>query len=235
MQTKKWGPPGWDFLQSVAFKYPLTPTYIEQQDYCAFFHCLGKQLPCKYCRESWCLFELELPIEPYISTNRLPIWIYLMHNKVNNKLRMQGNSVPPDPTFEDVSDKYYSKRDICTQNFWDFLHVITFNYQLEPTDEQKYDIKKFFQTLCSVFPCNVCRRIFKKIWDEIHIDSFLESRYKLIYWLYLVHQKVNSTLIQLGYSNIQELSEFESFCEKYEDMRAQCNSSKKSCSVPLKK
>jgi hypothetical protein len=235
MQTKKWGPPGWDFLQSVAFKYPLKPTFAERKDYCVFFHCLGKQLPCKYCRESWCLFESELPIGQYINTNRLPIWIYLMHNKVNNKLRLQGNPVPPDPTFEDVSDKYYSKRDICTQNFWDFLHVITFNYSLEPTDEQKYDTKKFFKTLCTVFPCNVCRHIFKNLWNEINIDSFLESRYKLTYWLFLVHQKVNNTLIKLGYSNIKELLEFEPLCEKYENMRAQCNSSKKTCSVPMKK
>lgn len=231
MQTKKWGPSAWAFVHSAAHKYPPNPTITEKNDYRDFFHCLGTQLPCKYCRESWCIFEKELPIDQYIQTGRLPLWVYLMHNKVNNKLRLQGNPIASDPTFESISDRYRSNSDICTQQFWVFLHAITYNYPENPTDFQKMDTKKFFKTLRSVFPCKVCRELYRYFWEEIPIDMFLESRYKLTYWLYAIHQKINIALQRLGYPSL-ELPQYQSFCEIYENIRAQCSNAKKTCSAP---
>ena len=231
MQTKKWGPSAWLFIHSAAYKYPLKPTLEEKNDYKDFFHGLGTQLPCRYCRESWCIFEKDLPIDKYIKTGRLPIWVYLMHNKVNNKLRLQGNPIDIDPTFETICDKFRGISDTCTQQLWTFLHAISFNYPENPTELQKYNTKKFFKTLRSVFPCKVCREIYKQLWNDIPIDMFLESRYKFTYWVYTVHQKINQVLKRLGYLNI-DIPDYQSFCEIYEDMRAQCSTSKKTCSAP---
>ena len=40
---------------------------------------------------------------------------------------------------------------------WAFMHTITFNYPLNPTDDDKQHYKNFFQSLKYILPCNYCR------------------------------------------------------------------------------
>lgn len=234
MQTKKWGPSAWEFVHTVAFRYPDKPTSQDISDYKLFFQYLGTQLPCKYCRESWAIFKEELPIEPFLeSKTHLGLWSYLMHNKVNNKLRKQGNPVPPDPTFNEIYERYLSKQGICSQKCWDFLHAITYNYPMEPTNEQKKSTKMFFSSLKKVFPCGQCREIYNKLWTDMPIDPFLDSRLRLCYWLYQMHSKINRVLVRLGNTDITLLTNYDNFCERYEAMRAQCSQQLKTCSIPV--
>ena len=80
------------------------------EDYYRFFYYLGKVLPCKYCRNSYQDFFEELPILPYLEKQQLAQWVYHIHNKVNNKLRNQGEPKPPNPPYELVYNKYDSYR-----------------------------------------------------------------------------------------------------------------------------
>ena len=96
MNTKMWGPPGWKFLHTVTFNYPLSidPMDKEQKqlskDIKEMFENLQQTLPCKYCRVSFRKFMKELPIEPFLGCGKaLTYWFYCMHNKVNCKLRGQ--------------------------------------------------------------------------------------------------------------------------------------------------
>lgn len=235
MQTKKWGPAAWEFVHTIAFNYPDKPTMEDVNDYTVFFDYLGTQLPCKYCRESWANFRQELPIEPFLESGiHLGLWSYKMHNKVNNKLRNQGNPVPVDPTFNNIYDKYRAKRGVCSQKWWDFLHAITYNYPMEPTREQKKDTHMFFISLGKIFPCGVCKGLYNKILEINPITKNLESRVKLCNWLYQVHALINKSLVRLGNTDIPILTNYENFCEKYEDMRAKCSQQLKTCSIPLK-
>ena len=233
MQTKKWGPSAWEFIHTIAFRYPEKPTVQDAKDHKVFFNYLGTQLPCKYCRMSWSTFNGELPIDTFMqSRSHLGLWTYLMHNKVNKKLRTQGNPVPPDPTFNEVIEKYLSKKGMCTQKCWDFLHAITYNYPMEPTNEQKKNTAKFFESLKNVFPCLQCRKIYCALWKDIPIGPFLDSRYRLCYWLYQMHAKMNKMLVRLGNKDIPLLTGYDDFCEKYELMRAKCSKQLKTCSIP---
>lgn len=114
MQTSKWGPSLWKATHAIAHNYD--PKVHDPRDYRIFFEKLGKVLPCKYCRQSYQEFYSELPIDHYLSTQEdMAYWMYLMHNKVNQKLRKQGLLSTPDPSFASVCQKYDQWRADCTK------------------------------------------------------------------------------------------------------------------------
>jgi len=235
MQTKKWGPAAWKFNHAIVYRYPDNPSYKDRKLYKNFFEVLGTQLPCKYCRMSWSGFSSELPIDSFLgSRDKLAFWLYTQHNKVNKKLRDQGNPVDEDPSFHVVCKKYWDNQDYCTQMYWDFLHAITYNYPTKPSDQQKVNTRLFFESLKYLFPCQKCSQIYRILWKKIPINEYLESRHKLTYWLYLIHKNTNEGLIKLGYP-IQPLPDFTIICERYENMRAKCSDATKTCSIPLTK
>ena len=107
MNPQFFGPPGWKFLHAVTFGYSDNPNPIEREHYKRYFESLQFVLPCIHCRRSYQQFYRELPIDNFLQDKlHLAYWMYLIHNKVNDKLRKQGKSVPKDPTFESVVKKY---------------------------------------------------------------------------------------------------------------------------------
>lgn len=114
MQTSKWGPHYWVALHTVAHNY--NPDLHDKKDYINYYKMVGQTLPCKYCRESFTQFFKELPIKNYLSCQRdMAYWMYLMHNKVNDKLRKQGLLNKPNPSFESVYNKYEQFRADCSK------------------------------------------------------------------------------------------------------------------------
>lgn len=116
MMTKVWGPPGWFFLHSVTFGYPdeINPENVDRvRHYANFFNSLGHILPCKYCRNSYNEYISELPVENFLNSRKdLTLWLYLIHNKVNDKL---GIPACDRPSFEEVEKKYEQYRAKCKQ------------------------------------------------------------------------------------------------------------------------
>lgn len=117
MMTKVWGPPGWLFLHCLTFGYPyqideMNHEHFEKKNqYKQFFYYLGKVLPCKYCRESYDKYYKELPIDNFLNSRHdLTLWLYKIHNKVNDKLGVPNCDIP---TFEEVQNIYESYRAKC--------------------------------------------------------------------------------------------------------------------------
>ena len=52
MDTRFWGPSGWQLLHSITNKYPNNPDKLEKDAYEIFFKSLPFILPCIYCRNS---------------------------------------------------------------------------------------------------------------------------------------------------------------------------------------
>ena len=48
-------------------------------------------------------------------------------------------------------------------SLWHVLHTISFNYPVNPTEEQKQQYKDFVLSLGNVLPCGACRKIIKRI------------------------------------------------------------------------
>lgn len=103
---------------------------------------------------------------------------------------------------------------------WIFLHSITFNYPLNPNNQDKINIKNFFLSTANILPCKYCRQSFLIYIKYIPIDLFLESRESLVFWLYKIHQLVNQKIFKPN-ANIRDV------IIKYENMRAKCGTMKR--------
>ena len=94
MSTHAWGPAAWNFLfSSILGNYPIKINKKSREHLNIYGHyynlCLSLQytMPCIYCRNSFKDFLRELPVEPYLNGRiELMYWLYLMKDKVNNKL-----------------------------------------------------------------------------------------------------------------------------------------------------
>jgi len=96
MNTRFWGPGAWEFLHTITFNYPelideKDEDHIERRKYTKrLFLDLQYTLPCKYCRQSFKEFLKQEPLEPNLKSRAdLTMWLYRVHNLVNDKLRKQ--------------------------------------------------------------------------------------------------------------------------------------------------
>lgn len=113
--TTIWGPFVWKTLHSITFGYPIDPTDENKKHYKIFFESVGNVLPCKHCRDSYNYFINTEPtiLDDKALTNRktLTKWLYLLHERVNEKLGFNYGM-----SYQDVCDKYNSYRYIETTN-----------------------------------------------------------------------------------------------------------------------
>jgi len=199
METRFWGPSGWKLLHTIAYSYPKKPTFEQQRDYGIFFNCIKDILPCKYCRRSLYKFVKNLPLEDYLgSQNKLREWMYLIHNKVNNKLRRQGLLKKPNPPLKEIDEMYEELlKTKCNLHGWDFLYCVVFNYPKKkntaPVEKMEAYIT-FFTYLGKVIPCQKYRKLYNKYTNELAIEDYLDSRRNLTHWLHLVNCKINDCL-----------------------------------------
>ena len=120
MMTKVWGPAGWLFLHSVVYGYPTkidpkNKNHIERKkDMKNFFKSIGGVFPCVYCRNSFKKFTKQIPIDNYLNSRKdLTLWLYKIHNKVNEKLNITDCKIP---CIDTVDKKYEKFRAGCDSN-----------------------------------------------------------------------------------------------------------------------
>lgn len=97
MSTKAWGVAAWKFFfTSIMGYYPVRVNdnnkehLLIKKSFKNTLTSLSHMMPCIYCRESFKVFLLELPIKDFlIGRIELMYWLYLMKGKVNAKLRIQ--------------------------------------------------------------------------------------------------------------------------------------------------
>lgn len=125
---------------------------------------------------------------------------------------------------------------------------------LEEWDEEQREIRQqfcaIFKALPVTLPCKYCRASFAQYMTETPIESYLGSRNDLMYWLYLMKDKVNRKLINQEYmmyikrGRIEDTPsaqlrqecfktvpspDFSSVVDSYEQFRAVCSPDTKSC------
>lgn len=59
----------------------------------------------------------------------------------------------------------------------------------------KKHFKQLFYSLQYTMPCIYCRNSYKNFYKELPIEPYMKSRIHLMYWLYLMKDKVNKKLI----------------------------------------
>ena len=84
--------------------------------------------------------------------------------------------------------------EIWGRSLWDSIHHIAAGYPVKPSKIQKKEYCLFFNNLANVLPCHTCSVSFKKHLKELPIRKYLKSRKRLVYWTFLIHNKVNKKL-----------------------------------------
>lgn len=76
--------------------------------------------------------------------------------------------------------------------FWQLLHILSYKYPSEPSDNDKKQMKLFLENLYFVIPCKECSEHFKQnIRTNPITDSDLSSKYSFIRWIISFHNIVN--------------------------------------------
>lgn len=145
MDTKFWGPSGWRLLHTLTFTY----TPVKRAAMRDFLETLPFILPCKFCRHSLAEYYcVDFP--DLTNATTLSRWLWRIHNKVNAKLRSQGQTLPPDPTYAAVKRMYEESLpngDGACQSFpgWDFLFSVAYSHPLtvkgKPMPEEQVPTK----------------------------------------------------------------------------------------------
>jgi hypothetical protein len=101
---------------------------------------------------------------------------------------------------------------------WHFLHTMSFNYPMEPTQEQKKNYRDFILNLRNVLPCKYCRiNLVKNLKHHPLKISDMKNRETFSKYIYSLHELVNKMLGKtsgLSYEDVRE---------RYEHFRARCN------------
>ena len=100
---------------------------------------------------------------------------------------------------------------------WMFLHTMSFNYPVEPTEEEKKNYRDFVLSLKNVLPCKYCRMNFVKNFKELPLTlADMKNRETFSRYIYELHELINRMLDKksnLTYDDVRE---------RYEHFRARC-------------
>ena len=120
------------------------------------------------------------------------------------------------------SKKHYNSGDgmlttIWGPNMWHYLHTISFNYPVKPSNEDKKNYKNLILNMQYTLPCKYCRINLKNNF-KIHPLRLchLQNRDKFSRYIYKLHEIVNKMLKKksgLTYCEVRE---------RYEHFRSRC-------------
>jgi len=105
--------------------------------------------------------------------------------------------------------------------FWFILHIISFNYPVNPTEKDKKNYMNFIINLQNILPCKYCRENFKNNLKQLPINmEIMKNRDSFSRYIFQMHELVNKMLKKnsgLTYCDIRE---------RFEHFRARCTEEK---------
>jgi hypothetical protein len=118
--------------------------------------------------------------------------------------------------------KEYSSGDgmltsIWGPSMWHFLHIMSFNYPVNPSKEDKKNYQAFVLNLQNILPCKYCRQNLKKNFKANPLTmADMANRDRFSRYIYKLHEMVNKLLGKksgLSYCDVRE---------RYEHFRSRC-------------
>lgn len=106
MNTSDWGPSAWDTIHTIAANAAPKIDKPSRTNLINYFDSLCTVLPCRYCRESFCVYLYFFPLRLFCKTRlEFEYWAYIIHSLVNEKLAKTNHL-----EFFDVVSKYEQRR-----------------------------------------------------------------------------------------------------------------------------
>ena len=127
-------------------------------------------------------------------------------------------------------------------SMWHYLHTMSFNYPVHPTQQDKKHYYNFMKSLVNVLPCKYCRINLKTNYKNLPLRKCdMKNRESFSKYVYQLHELVNKMLKKksgLSYCQVRD---------RYENFRARCTQKKpllfkvkkrgtqkeKGCTIPL--
>jgi hypothetical protein len=118
--------------------------------------------------------------------------------------------------------KEYSSGDgmltsIWGPSMWHFLHIMSFNYPVNPSKEDKKNYQGFVLNLQNILPCKYCRQNLQKNFKANPLTmADMANRDRFSRYIYKLHEMVNKLLGKksgLSYCDVRE---------RYEHFRSRC-------------
>lgn len=101
---------------------------------------------------------------------------------------------------------------------WSSLHIVSFNYPVKPTDDDKKNYKDWLFSWQYVLPCIYCRQNFLKNVEKTGFnDKVMDNRETFSRFIYDLHNCVNDMLgkdIKISYNEVRS---------RYENFRSRCS------------
>ena len=186
MDTRFWGPSGWQLFHLIAFKSPPEEARAVLDD-------MKDVLPCKFCRASTSQFvKQHPPHKPYSK------WLYHIHTMVNKKLRTQCSEDPkvinpgPDPEYEEIKARYdrITKPDAVPGR--DFLMSVAYNFPASPEPRDMSTQREFLHHLAKAYPFPELRKGVARYLAS-HEPS-LTSQRAYTHWMYGLMKELSQSL-----------------------------------------
>jgi hypothetical protein len=106
-------------------------------------------------------------------------------------------------------------------SMWHYLHIMSFNYPIHPTEENKKHYSDFVINLQNVLPCKYCRMNLVKNFKRLPLTmKDMKNRHTFSLYIYNLHELINKMLHKT--SNLT----YEDVRDRYEHFRSRCNDKK---------
>jgi len=106
-------------------------------------------------------------------------------------------------------------------SMWHYLHIMSFNYPVKPSQQEKKNYMEFILSLQNTLPCKYCRTNLTNNLQNCPLKmSDMKNRDSYSRYIYKLHETVNRMLNKksgLSYCDIRE---------RYEHFRARCTTLK---------
>ena len=120
-------------------------------------------------------------------------------------------------TKEDYSSGDGMLTTVWGPSMWMFLHTMSFNYPVHPTEEDKHKYRNFVLSLRNVLPCKYCRMNWtKNLQDHPLTMAHMKDRESFSRYIYDLHETVNAMLHKKSNLTYDEVK------ERFEHFRARC-------------
>lgn len=120
------------------------------------------------------------------------------------------------------SKKHYNSGDgmlttVWGPSMWHYLHIMSFNYPVKPSSQEKMHYKNFMLNLQYVLPCRHCRENLTNNYKAYPIkECHLKSRAAFSRYVYRLHEIINKMLGKKSGLKFCDVK------ERYEHFRSRC-------------
>jgi len=140
---------------------------------------------------------------------------------------MKTRKVKKRKTRKKISKNVFTKKDynsndgmltsVWGPSLWHTLHVMSFNFPVNPTKKEKKHYKKFILLLRHILPCGICRKNLKTNLKDCPLtNNDLKSRHHFSKWMYDFHEHINKMLHKKSGLSYQDVK------DRYENFRSRC-------------